>query len=155
MSNEFKQTDNPTRKVPPPEASPAEVRAYLVDILINAHDATPDFAREAADRWKLGRGWDLRDLDLGRHMANETAAAERAAWEEWWASSNPRAHYSSIIPAAAVTYFYHRVLTAIFVFVILPQVWLGLQMPQRAAATMLMLFLAIGPFGIAAIILGR
>lgn len=116
MANELKQTDKPTRKVPPPEASPAEVRAYLFDILINAHDATPDFAREAADRWKLGRGWDLRDLsaerygltlgddvgpyllktverDLAENIASETAAAERAAWEEWWASSNPRVHY--------------------------------------------------------------
>ena len=98
-------------QVPLPEATPNEVRAYLVHILITKHDATPDFAQEAAARWKLGRGWDLlespeqryREIlgdDVGPHLlktirserSKELAAQKRLEMDHWWKSSYPQRH---------------------------------------------------------------
>lgn len=84
----------PTRKVPPPDATPSEVRAYLVHVLIHDHEATPESAREMADHWKFGRGSDLRHFkdyqshrifkgDVGTYLHR---SIQRDLWEEWWAS---------------------------------------------------------------------
>lgn len=49
---------------PHPDAGPAQVRAYLVDILVFYHDASVEFAQQTADLWHLGRGVDLRQAAL-------------------------------------------------------------------------------------------
>ena len=65
-SNKMKEKDGSTKesnvKLPRPEAPPREIRKYLVHSLIHKHDVSPDSAQEMADRWKLGRGWDLREM---------------------------------------------------------------------------------------------
>lgn len=49
---------------PQPDAGPAQVRAYLVDILVFHHDASAESAQQIADLWHLGRGVDLRQAAL-------------------------------------------------------------------------------------------
>ncbi|KAJ5173333.1 hypothetical protein N7492_005926 [Penicillium capsulatum] len=51
---------SPMPSFPPPDAGPAQVRAYLVDVLLLYHDTSLEFAQQIADLWHLGRGVDLR-----------------------------------------------------------------------------------------------
>lgn len=62
MTEKGTLSEEPIIKVPHPEASPREIREYLVHSLINKHDVPPDSAQEMAGRWKHGRGWDLREM---------------------------------------------------------------------------------------------
>lgn len=65
--SETDSVNEPITKVPRPEATTGEVRAYLLHILTTKHDVAPDEAKEIAARWKLGRGWDLRNLSKRRY----------------------------------------------------------------------------------------
>lgn len=47
---------------PSSTATPNEVRAYLVQVLIIKHNATADYANKVAKKWGLGRGLDLRRM---------------------------------------------------------------------------------------------
>lgn len=103
--------EKPSSKVPPREARPSEVRAYLTRLLIDEHDATPELAQETAERWKLGRGWDLRDMsekrcrailgdDVGpflfrtvrKDIQDEWDARKKVVWDRWRTQGYPRMH---------------------------------------------------------------
>ncbi|KAJ5820457.1 hypothetical protein N7474_006048 [Penicillium riverlandense] len=46
--------------LPSPDDGPSKVRAYLLDLLIQEHEAPPELAQTSADKWVLGHGSDLR-----------------------------------------------------------------------------------------------
>lgn len=47
-------------KLPSPSAGPSEVRAYIKQALISKQETTAEFAEETAQRWRVGRGSELR-----------------------------------------------------------------------------------------------
>ena len=48
--------------LPLPHASVNEVRDYIRGLLVVKYDVTPEKADSLAVKWKLGRGWNLREL---------------------------------------------------------------------------------------------
>lgn len=52
-------------QIPNRSASPEEVRIYITQALISKHNASHEFAEETARLWRLGRGSELHDAELG------------------------------------------------------------------------------------------
>lgn len=46
--------------LPPPTATPKEVREYIISILKNRHDLPVDHVRRVAAKWRVGTGNELR-----------------------------------------------------------------------------------------------
>ncbi|KAJ5808609.1 hypothetical protein N7474_009878 [Penicillium riverlandense] len=46
--------------LPSPDAGPSKVRSYLLDLLLQEHEAPSKLAQTSADKWVLGHGRDLR-----------------------------------------------------------------------------------------------
>lgn len=62
-------------RFPQPDAGPAQVRAYLVDVLTLRHDTSTESAQKIADLWHLGRGVDLRQATLTLSSTQDTFTA--------------------------------------------------------------------------------
>lgn len=59
-SGEDDATSSPA--LPARAASPAEVRAYIKELLITKHDLTQEYAEVISSKWKVLRGWSLRGM---------------------------------------------------------------------------------------------
>ncbi|KAH9209784.1 hypothetical protein DL95DRAFT_371756 [Leptodontidium sp. 2 PMI_412] len=55
--------------LPPPTATPSEVRTYFTTLLTTLHGLDEAKAREIASRWNLGRGEELRSYDIDSYHA--------------------------------------------------------------------------------------
>ena len=51
-------------RIPDRSATSEEVRRYIVQALKSKQNVSPDFAEEAAQSWRLGRGSELHDAKL-------------------------------------------------------------------------------------------
>ncbi|KAE9381948.1 hypothetical protein N431DRAFT_458499 [Stipitochalara longipes BDJ] len=52
-------------RLPAPSAGPSEVRACISRVLVaSQHDTSSDLADEIANKWRLGRGSELRDASV-------------------------------------------------------------------------------------------
>ncbi|KAL2061594.1 hypothetical protein VTL71DRAFT_6971 [Oculimacula yallundae] len=53
-----------TIPIPPPTATPGEVRTYFSTLLSTHHDLSQATATEAASKWTLGRGEEMSSFDI-------------------------------------------------------------------------------------------
>ncbi|KAJ5820452.1 hypothetical protein N7474_006043 [Penicillium riverlandense] len=100
--------------LPSPDAGPSKVRAYLLDLLIQEHEAPPELAQTSADKWVLGRGSHLRqgsqmqfrelfgDL-VGPYLHQDV---KRDVEAERWSSSAWKRSYWTTVTASVVTVFF-------------------------------------------------
>lgn len=61
LYEEFQYSETQADIIPPPTATPVEVRDYLASLLKNKHSLPEDHARRVVSRWTLGTGRELRN----------------------------------------------------------------------------------------------
>lgn len=61
LYEEFQCSETQADTLPPPTATPDEVRDYLTSLLKNKHSVPDDHARRVVARWTLGTGRELRN----------------------------------------------------------------------------------------------
>lgn len=94
--------------LPPPSASVEEVRRYIKTLLVTQHNTTYDYAEEVVAKWRLGRGWTLRESsadqfiacfgdDVGpylyRDVQEDLLAEKRSTTWDAWAQSGTKELY--------------------------------------------------------------
>ncbi|PVH83250.1 hypothetical protein DL98DRAFT_413164 [Cadophora sp. DSE1049] len=55
---------SPSILIPPPSATPSEVRTYFTTLLSNLHSVPTSDAKGTASKWKLGRGEEMLSFDI-------------------------------------------------------------------------------------------
>ncbi|CAL5871602.1 uncharacterized protein PFLUO_LOCUS5855 [Penicillium psychrofluorescens] len=100
--------------LPSPDAGPSKVRAFLLDLLIQEHEAPPELAKTCADKWVLGHGSDLRRTSREKfsQLFGESVgpylykSVKRDVEAELWSSPTWKRTYWTMVTVSVAAVFF-------------------------------------------------
>ncbi|KAJ3498641.1 hypothetical protein NLG97_g954 [Lecanicillium saksenae] len=104
MATPRKYATVPPSAFPERDWTPGQVRAYITHVLVTKHELSPQEAKEIAEKWKIGRGWNFLEAsstmyanvfgdDVGPFLYQTVVNEEKVMWKK---TRSAQAYYSTL-----------------------------------------------------------